>query len=118
MDVLKTFKQYFREKAAPIINQAEKQKFILPFNNNLSIENDFLDIDGVLLLNSLVNKILTPRQMECCALLMRGKTAREISLLLNLSARTVEYYINIIKIKLDCKNKTELVLKLSKLMNR
>lgn len=118
MDQLKAFIEYFREMAAPIIRQAEKQKFILPFNETLDISSALIDTSqyNALKINSCCDELLTERQIECCLLLLQGKTAREIGASLKLSTRTVEYYLNIIKTKLDCKNKAELLLKLARLM--
>nr|WP_248295715.1 helix-turn-helix transcriptional regulator [Legionella pneumophila] len=52
------------------------------------------------------------RQIECAQLLVRGKTAEEIAIILNLSKRTVEHYINILKRKLNAHNKGLLITKL------
>lgn len=54
---------------------------------------------------------LTNREIECVFLLVRGKSAREIGVLLSLSKRTVESYIENIKNKMDCQNKAEILVK-------
>lgn len=119
MDYLKKFAQSFKENAASLIKQAEKQHIILPFHNDrLDFVDNNINID--LFRHSLASsnsqtKTLTDRQIECCALLLNGKTAKEIGFALGLSARTVEYYLNNIKSKLNCKNKSELIVKLSQL---
>lgn len=121
MDVLTTFKQYFREKAAPIIDQAVKQKIILPFNNKIDIDSYLVNPDTInnklMLLASPVKSLLTNRQLQCCLLLMQGKTAKEIANTIGLSARTVEDYLSQIRTKLGCRNKTELIIKLSAILN-
>lgn len=43
---------------------------------------------------------LTLREAECLFYLLRGKSAREIGNQLNISPKTVEYYIANVKIKL------------------
>jgi DNA-binding CsgD family transcriptional regulator len=53
-------------------------------------------------------KSLSKRERECIQLLGEGKTAKEIAILLSLSHRTVESYLENIKNKLSCNNKQEL----------
>ncbi len=50
---------------------------------------------------------LSKRELECLFLQLRGKTAREIAAILNLSRRTIEFYADNIKNKLGCQNKAE-----------
>lgn len=52
---------------------------------------------------------LTPREIECMHGIMRGLTAKEIAITLNISYRTVELHINNIRKKLGSKNKAEAV---------
>ncbi len=59
---------------------------------------------------------LTDRQLQVANLLMGGATAKEIAKLLYLSPRTVEHYIDNLKHKLKCKNKTDLILKLNQVV--
>lgn len=49
------------------------------------------------------------RETECLYFLVRGKTAKGIAQILNLSVRTIESYISNLKIKLGCYSKTELI---------
>lgn len=51
---------------------------------------------------------LSKRERQCLHFLLQGKTIKEIAAYLSLSPRTVEYYFNNIKDKLDCWNKGEL----------
>ncbi|MEO8402099.1 MAG: LuxR C-terminal-related transcriptional regulator [Gammaproteobacteria bacterium] len=53
----------------------------------------------------------TKREKECLFYILRGKTARETGKLLNLSTRTIETYINNLKIKLNVSTKSELISK-------
>ncbi|KTD05455.1 PAS and helix-turn-helix domain-containing protein [Fluoribacter gormanii] len=63
-------------------------------------------------LNGNENKYgLSSRECECVFLLIRGKSAKEIGVLLSLSKRTIESYIENIKNKMDCKNKAEILVK-------
>lgn len=64
------------------------------------------------------NVYLSKQQLICAKFLLNGMTAKEIANKINLSSRTVESYIDIIKTKLKCYNKTELILKLSELFKK
>jgi DNA-binding CsgD family transcriptional regulator len=54
---------------------------------------------------------LSKRQLDCLIYLAKGMTAKETSKILNLSCRTIEYYIAILKDKLNCKSKSDLIKK-------
>lgn len=51
----------------------------------------------------------TKREAECMVLLLRGKTINSVATKLNLSPRTVEYYVKNMKIKVGCRTKFELI---------
>ncbi len=48
---------------------------------------------------------LTPRETECLFYLLRGKTTKEIGSILSLSPRTIESYLDSIKLKMNCHKK-------------
>lgn len=52
---------------------------------------------------------LTRRQAECLFLLLNGLTAKKIGCALNLSARTVEGHLDILKNKFQCQSQSELI---------
>lgn len=52
---------------------------------------------------------LTSREIQCVLFLMQGKSAKETARLMNISHRTVEGYIDTIKVKLGCRTKLELL---------
>ncbi len=52
---------------------------------------------------------LSKRQQEVLFFLIRGKSAKMIAKVLNISSRTVEYYTEILKNKFNCLNKGELI---------
>ena len=54
-------------------------------------------------------KCLSYRQAQCLAKLTKGKTAKLIARELELSPRTVEGYISILKGKFDCYSRSELI---------
>ena len=55
---------------------------------------------------------LSKRQYDCLIHLIHGKTTKEIARILDLSTRTVESYIETLKIKLNCYSKAQLIDKL------
>lgn len=63
-------------------------------------------------LNEFLKNIpLSQRELECVNLLAKGKTAKEIGIQLNLSYRTVEFYLDNARLKLQCTNRYELIAK-------
>lgn len=52
---------------------------------------------------------LTRREAECVYHLLKGRTMAAAGECLGLSARTIEFYLKNIKIKLDCRNKAGLI---------
>lgn len=52
---------------------------------------------------------LTQREAECMLNFLKRKTVTEAALELNLSPRTVEFYLKNMKTKLECKSKSELI---------
>lgn len=51
----------------------------------------------------------TQREFDCIAALVRGSTIKEIASALELSPRTVEFYLKNAKEKLGCKTRSELL---------
>lgn len=99
LDKLYQYGLEFKEKSKNLIDQMEK--------NPLQLVNQHKPGNP----NSSSIK-LSRRQSECAQLLLLGKKTKEIGTALQLSPRTIEYYIENLKIKLQCQNKTELLLRL------
>ncbi len=59
--------------------------------------------------------VLSKREQDCIQYLLKNKTNAEIGKALGLSTRTIEFYINNLKIKLFCYSKKSLVRKLQQL---
>lgn len=51
----------------------------------------------------------TKREAECMVWLLKGKTIGGVATILNLSPRTVEYYMKNMKTKIGCRTKFELI---------
>lgn len=72
-----------------------------------ALENFYsISLEGKL---SKKNSALTNRELQCISLLMRGHTSKMIANKLNLSRRTVEFYIENIKQKFGCTHKSQLI---------
>lgn len=61
---------------------------------------------------------LSARELICLVHLVRGRTAKEIAQLLNLSPRTIEHYINVIKVRFGVQNKSELIKLVSEYLHK
>lgn len=59
--------------------------------------------------DSLNNKNLTDREMECLFYYIRGKTCKQLAAILSISKRTAEKHLANIKSKLNCFNKSQLI---------
>lgn len=57
------------------------------------------------------NIYFTEREAETMIYFIQGKTTGQVALILKLSPRTVEFYLKNMKIKLKCRLKSELILK-------
>lgn len=60
-------------------------------------------------LNLRRNRYLTQRQFDVLKYLILGYTAKKIGLALDISYRTVENYVETLKLKLCCNTKSELI---------
>ena len=110
LDVLHNYGLDFKERASRLLKKAETN--LLQLTNIDVCHADCRPDEN--LHRALIK--LTKRQSECARLLLQGRKYKEIARELNLSTRTIESYIDILKDKLQCQNKTELVLKLTDLI--
>ncbi len=86
----------------------------LASNENSAINNilDILNLSKInqyLAANQNKNSYLTKREFICLIYLAKSKTAKEMANILNISPKTVESYIKILRIKLGCYKKSELI---------
>jgi DNA-binding CsgD family transcriptional regulator len=130
MDLLERFIVYFKDKAAPLIAEAEKHKLILPKSWSKPVDEDetaaifkknsidrFAFEDETIIRHFHLDKTttLSKRELEAAQLLLAGKTAKEAGEILFVSQRTIEAHWNNLKDKLHCRTKAELINKLLKL---
>lgn len=115
LDLIKKFSDYFRENSDMLIKKAMEKIIIIPpvqqkLQNELnsSLHFDKLFVDDLFLTKS-IN--LTRQESHCLQGIMAGKTSKMIAKDLQISFRTVEYYIENIKKKSGCKNRFEILKK-------
>ncbi|HEX4044696.1 MAG TPA: LuxR C-terminal-related transcriptional regulator [Gammaproteobacteria bacterium] len=128
LDLLKRFNAFFKERADKLIREANADRIILPRCSITTSEEvissvpegDFSQIRKNLiaatqckryyLSGPFANVFLSPRQLACLNLLTLGKSLKEIARVLNISPRTVETYLNIIKCKLGIQDRANLII--------
>jgi LuxR family quorum-sensing system transcriptional regulator SolR len=108
LDILENFVHSFKEQASSLLTLAEKNKIVSPFSLHAIKNYKIIKAEHILKLKYKLSK----KQNECAHHLLNGATAKEISVILQLSPRTVEKYLEIIKMKFEAVNKAELIKKL------
>lgn len=122
IDILWNYVLYIRESLAK--NKELKNAYNKKYQYNL------ISFDGNSQLNSKPNSELhvrkyylggyfgdvyfTTKEMDCMILLYQNKNINEMARILNLSSRTIEAYLENIRLKISCPTKTALVLELSR----
>lgn len=134
LDLLKVFILHFKENIAKAKHLSAAYNFkILPYDNLSSytteeklispeIKADFIkqlcwnktNATHFFLLDAQLSQVLTLREQECLYFYIHGKSPKEISSILFVSKRTVEQYMENIKIKLNVQNKSQLIEKVIK----
>jgi DNA-binding CsgD family transcriptional regulator len=89
----------FYKAMEPTIQSLDNHKIFVPYNTNF--------YPGPV-------ASLSPRQLDCALLMTEGYTAQEIGKALFLSHRTVEDYIEVLKLKFEAKNRMHLIKLLQK----
>lgn len=127
LDVLEKFIDYFNERAAHLIEKAEKNRFIIPAKYQTppdhlkeiqaSVSNFLSGIghNNLRLGKKYDYQQITPRELECLSWLFKGKSADEIGLILGCSKRTVEVHISSMKTKFNCNKTASLIYTATKL---
>lgn len=121
------FISHYKLQANEIITQAKlpKNRIILPINrSNMNLNGHPRPLSEILKTDQPIVSTLnqafqfTNRQRDCANLLLDGCTIKEIAEALHLSPRTVETHLNKLKIKLQCKTKRDLRVKLKSHHNK
>ncbi len=103
MDVLEKFKCYFKEASSNLLKNALKNKIVLS-NSMLPPYKGLHECPSY----AAGSYHLTDRQADCLYYLMNGMSIKQIAKRLILSPRTVEHYLEAVKIKMGCKSRVEL----------
>jgi DNA-binding CsgD family transcriptional regulator len=121
-DFLQKFTDFFKEQAGELIKKSEKHKLLYEYHNNPIKSYKISDLKEIEKFQSKKHRFnmqhshsLSIRQLDCARYLLEGLKYHEIASKLNLSVRTIETHIEYLKTKLNCRNKSELILKLSKI---
>lgn len=113
---LKLFFKYFRERHRELFSQLDENQFNLAkeigpafFKPTIPLFKSHARFNFLKNIGMDIFSDLSQREKQICEGLTKGLSANEIAHLFNLSKRTVEYYIENIKGKLNCLSKSELV---------
>lgn len=123
LDLLNRFISYFQNKAASLLNIADPKKLIVLHKFEYIIDkldeissNEVIDnyINQTKIKHYSINTSrgminISNREAECIAYLSMSRTVKEIALLMKLSPRTVESYLESAKRKLGCWTRSQLV---------
>ena len=118
--LLERFSLYFNEKADSIIRKHEQRndfyvpnRDLVPINYSISKNENLVDdlkIERLNINGAYGNIKLSHRETECLIKISEGYSYKKIAQLLgDLSPRTIETYINSIKTKTGCNDKSELI---------
>ncbi|MBT4879449.1 MAG: helix-turn-helix transcriptional regulator [Alphaproteobacteria bacterium] len=121
LDVLKRFIVYFKNSCDSLIDASDESKLALVQNREPCIigkqapknPNNSQLLEKTKLKKYSFNvecqpTILSAQEFQCLQYFTRGKTMKEIGIILNISHRTVESYINNIRRKIGYKSRSEL----------
>lgn len=116
MSLFEKFCIYFRDTAADIITKLEHERVRYDYDSNrIRIANnppDFFETQNFQNLNSFG---FSKRQNECLYYLTKGMSLKQIAQKLRISPRTIEHYLDTVKVKLGCVNRFDLIEKMSKI---
>ncbi len=116
-EAIKLFFHYFRSAASDLIDTSDKSKILLKpittepaLTENMCNSEDVAEFLRQVALNKYFlrygneNFTLTARELDCLRLKDHGYSAKEIARLIDISYRTVETYLDNIKIKSGLRN--------------
>lgn len=106
-----SFISYFLNKASPLISIANKNRIYVKSTDIHNNENKLQNFYQSITLNKVYfkNILLSKQETLCLLYSMLGKTSKKISKIMDISPRTVDTYINNIKIKTNCIDRTSMI---------
>lgn len=108
LDFIKNFAENFVERAEPFITAVEYLPIQFRLPNNTTMNCVYSSAEKNI---SPFLPALSPREKMCIKEMLAGKTAKMIARELQLSFRTIEFYIDNIKRKTGCRTRFELTQK-------
>lgn len=110
---LENFSSEFKEKAAKLIQLVDTDKIVKPWRERSTNDPNIQTVSkSVNVKQETFPSLLTKREKQVAQHIIEGKTALESAILLGISKRTVESYIDNIKNKYACNTKPQLVAEL------
>ncbi len=94
-----------REYTPPLSRRSSKKKLTQLANTIISTRKTRQYALG----KNYPNIYLTPREAQIMCYLLQGRSSKKIAITLELSVRTVEFYLSNMKLKLGCHSKIELI---------
>ncbi len=125
MDLIKHFILYYQDKTRSILKKSNFVKYSPEYfaNNNLKgsqampldsklHQKEYLEklvLDKVIVSSNSGDIKISKREIQCLRYIAMNYTFKEIGKMLHLSPRTIETYVNNLKIKLGCEKRSELI---------
>jgi DNA-binding CsgD family transcriptional regulator len=111
VDLLQQFIRYFRDKAQPLIQQAEKNPVVISHLTPEQPKKSFAlaQEQKLQFINSLKGLSMTKREFECLELLAHGLTSKEIARKLDIHPKTVDRHLESLKDKMNARNRIDLL---------
>lgn len=119
IDFFKHFTSYFKDKAHEFMEIKDRSRLIrstitplsMPFKekNHLSTFMENTQVMKYYLEGKHKDTYFSKREIESMSYFSKGNTVKEVAKSMSLSPRTVEGYINNVKVKTGCNNKSELI---------
>jgi PAS domain S-box-containing protein len=108
--------RYYVSTRSPLHDSNGKVKGVfgisIDITDSYPVQDKMLNVPREsMLLSNFAFTNLSVRQSECLYYLVRGMTAKQIAKTLHLSHRTIEFYLDNLKVKFQCKTRSELVSK-------